>query len=96
MLGGQPVTAVGNRAVPHEVGTAAARERWFWHAERFLFLLLVAPNLLHFGILTFWPMVQNAYLPRCSPRPPTAAGTMHRSVSLDGALTIVHDSQRLA
>lgn len=34
----------------------------FWRSEWFLFLLFVAPNLLLFGVFTYWPMVQNAYL----------------------------------
>ncbi len=34
----------------------------FWQTEWFLFLLFVTPNLLLFGVFTYWPMIQNAYL----------------------------------
>src|ERR687893_2793394 len=46
------------RPVPQQ----AARRRAFWHAEWFLFLLFVAPNLLLFGIFSYWPMISNLYL----------------------------------
>ena len=40
----------------------AVRKRAFWRAEWFLFLLFVAPNLLLFGIFSYWPMISNVYL----------------------------------
>jgi sn-glycerol 3-phosphate transport system permease protein len=39
-----------------------SRHRAFWQAEWFLFLLFVAPNLLLFGIFSYWPMLSNLYL----------------------------------
>jgi ABC-type sugar transport system permease subunit len=39
-----------------------SRRRAFWRAEWFLFLLFVAPNLLLFGIFSYWPMISNLYL----------------------------------
>src|SRR5688500_20150893 len=39
-----------------------ARRRAFWRAEWFLFLLFVAPNLLLFGIFSYWPMISTVYL----------------------------------
>jgi ABC-type sugar transport system permease subunit len=46
------------RPVPQQV----ARRRAFWRAEWFLFVLFVAPNLLLFGIFSYWPMISNLYL----------------------------------
>lgn len=62
MLGDPPVSATGarpTRAATTSRGGAGAR---FWRTEWFLFILFVAPNLLLFGVFTYWPMVQNAYL----------------------------------
>ena len=47
-----------SRPVPQQV----ARRRVFWRAEWFLFLLFVGPNLLLFGIFSYWPMISNLYL----------------------------------
>jgi ABC-type sugar transport system permease subunit len=47
-----------SRPVPQQV----ARRRAFWRAEWFLFLLFVGPNLLLFGIFSYWPMISNLYL----------------------------------
>jgi multiple sugar transport system permease protein/sn-glycerol 3-phosphate transport system permease protein len=46
------------RPAPRQV----ARRRAFWRAEWFLFVLFVAPNLLLFGIFSYWPMISNLYL----------------------------------
>ena len=46
------------RPVPQQ----SARRRAFWRAEWFLFVLFVAPNLLLFGIFSYWPMISNLYL----------------------------------
>ena len=46
------------RPVPQQM----ARQRAFWRAEWFLFLLFVGPNLLLFGIFSYWPMISNLYL----------------------------------
>ena len=46
------------RPVPQQI----ARRRAFWRAEWFLFVLFVAPNLLLFGIFSYWPMISNLYL----------------------------------
>jgi len=40
----------------------ATRPRAFWRAEWFLFLLFVAPNMILFGIFSYWPMLSNLYL----------------------------------
>src|SRR5215203_2186052 len=40
----------------------ATGRRAFWRAEWFLFVLFVAPNLLLFGIFSYWPMISNLYL----------------------------------
>ena len=40
----------------------AARRQAFWRAEWFLFLLFVSPNLLLFGVFSYWPMLSNVYL----------------------------------
>src|SRR3712207_603745 len=47
----------GVRAAPQRV-----TRRAFWRAEWFLFVLFVAPNLLLFGIFSYWPMISNLYL----------------------------------
>lgn len=44
-------------ALPNRRPTSSAEYR-----EWLLFVLLVAPNLLLFGIFTFWPLIYNAYL----------------------------------
>jgi ABC-type sugar transport system permease subunit len=49
-----------DRALP--VPGQLARRRGFWRAEWFLFLLFVGPNLLLFGIFSYWPMISNVYL----------------------------------
>ena len=46
------------RPVPQQI----ARRRAFWREEWFLFVLFVAPNLLLFGIFSYWPMISNVYL----------------------------------
>lgn len=65
MLDGQPVTASGARAVedahPSRT-TGLSRFARLRQAEWLLFLLFVAPNLILFGIFTYWPMVQNVRL----------------------------------
>ena len=38
------------------------KRRPFWRSEWFLFILFVAPNLILFGIFSFWPMLSNVYL----------------------------------
>src|SRR5215204_1141707 len=48
----------GVRLVPQQV----TRKKAFWRAEWFLFLLFVGPNLLLFGIFSYWPMISNLYL----------------------------------
>ncbi len=60
--GGQATTALGRTEAVPALARPRAAGRRFWHAEWFLFLLFVAPNLLLFGVFTYWPMVQNAYL----------------------------------
>jgi multiple sugar transport system permease protein/sn-glycerol 3-phosphate transport system permease protein len=60
MLSRSTVTTASDlaRVTPHRATSA----RRFWRAEWFLFLLFIGPNLLLFGIFTYWPMIQNAYL----------------------------------
>jgi sn-glycerol 3-phosphate transport system permease protein len=47
--------------VPQATAQVATR-RAFWRAEWFLFLLFVGPNMLLFGIFSYWPMFSNLYL----------------------------------
>jgi sn-glycerol 3-phosphate transport system permease protein len=49
-----------DRVLP--VPRQTARQRAFWRAEWFLFVLFVAPNLLLFGIFSYWSMISNLYL----------------------------------
>jgi ABC-type sugar transport system permease subunit len=61
MVGGGRVTALrGGKARVVPRGGSATRR--VWDAEWLLFILFVGPNLLLFGIFSYWPMVQNAYL----------------------------------
>jgi ABC-type sugar transport system permease subunit len=50
--------AEGTRAAHRQ----AARRQPFWRAEWVLFLLFVSPNLLLFGVFSYWPMLSNVYL----------------------------------
>ncbi len=50
--------AAGARVAPQRI----IRRRAFWRAEWFLFLLFVSPNLLLFGIFSYWPMLSNLQL----------------------------------
>ena len=58
------MTAPDARALPsvREASEPRTSSRRFWRAEWFLFILFVSPNLILFGIFTYWPMIQNAYL----------------------------------
>lgn len=49
------------RRVPAASAGAAPRRRWR-RDERLLFVLFTAPNLVLFGLFTYWPMIQNGYL----------------------------------
>ncbi len=64
MVGGPPLTATRSRSLAEVEQSVATRDTGFrfWRAEWFLFLLFIAPNVLLFGVFTYWPMVQNAYL----------------------------------
>jgi len=64
MVGGPPLTATRSRSLAEVDQSVATRDTGFrfWRAEWFLFLLFIAPNVLLFGVFTYWPMVQNAYL----------------------------------
>jgi multiple sugar transport system permease protein/sn-glycerol 3-phosphate transport system permease protein len=48
------------RVETHARGRTSRRA--FWHAEWFLFLLFVSPNLLLFGVFSYWPMLSNLHL----------------------------------
>lgn len=45
-------------SIPQRAGSVTQRERREW----LLFALLLAPNLLLFGVFTYWPLLYNAYL----------------------------------
>lgn len=47
---------MGLRSTQMRKSTAAGRREWL------LFVLLVGPNLLLFGIFTYWPLLYNGYL----------------------------------
>ena len=44
------------KVVPRKITSPAERREWL------LFALLVGPNLLLFGIFTYWPLIYNGYL----------------------------------
>ena len=52
-------TRESNRA---EQAAQGASRRPFWRAEWLLFILFVAPNLLLFGVFSYWPMIANLQL----------------------------------
>jgi ABC-type sugar transport system permease subunit len=62
MIGGRSVTVPGSTASAETGAGRMAMLRRLRGAEWLLFLLFVGPNLLLFGIFSFWPMIQNAYL----------------------------------
>jgi multiple sugar transport system permease protein/sn-glycerol 3-phosphate transport system permease protein len=42
---------------------AASTSKWrFWQAEWLLFLLFIGPNIILFGLFTYWPMIENVRL----------------------------------
>ena len=61
-MGGQHASVVSAQPKAEAVAASVRTERRFWRAEWFLFLLFVAPNVILFGIFTYWPMIQNGYL----------------------------------
>ena len=61
MLGGR-TAALERQPLPRSVARPRVRSPRFWQSEWFLFLLFVTPNLLLFGVFSYWPMIQNAYL----------------------------------
>jgi ABC-type sugar transport system permease subunit len=62
MLGRASLSATREIDEVHLAPREIPRRRAFWRAEWFLFLLFVAPNLLLFGIFSYWPMISNLYL----------------------------------
>ena len=64
----KPMQSRASATAPHELAAApavtrpATRGRPFWREEWFLFILFVAPNLILFGIFSYWPMIYNTYL----------------------------------
>ncbi len=54
-------SAAPPRRVAAERARSAPRRRP-WRDERLLFVLFTAPNLVLFGLFTYWPMIQNGYL----------------------------------
>ncbi len=62
MLGGSPITMPGtDRSAVRRRGRLASL-RHGSRGEAILFLLLVGPNLLLFGLFTYWPMIYSGYL----------------------------------
>jgi ABC-type sugar transport system permease subunit len=62
MLGRASLSATREIDGVHVAPREIPRRRPFWRAEWFLFILFVAPNLLLFGIFSYWPMISNLYL----------------------------------
>src|SRR4028118_831033 len=62
LMPGGRTAALGERPAPRMLVRPRVRGRRFWQSEWFLFLLFVTPNLLLFGVFSYWPMIQNAYL----------------------------------
>lgn len=65
-----------------------ARARRLARSEWLLFCLFVAPNLLLFGIFTFWPLIYNAYL---STRRWDMIAPVKRPVGLDNYRYLFND-----
>ena len=62
MLGGSEIS---NRSAVRTLRASVTRRSGAarsFQAEWVLFLLFVAPNLILFGVFTYWPMLQNMYL----------------------------------
>jgi ABC-type sugar transport system permease subunit len=62
MLGERPFATAGAPAMAQTGASSGRSGLRFWRTEWFLFLLFLGPNMLLFGVFTYWPMVQNAYL----------------------------------
>jgi multiple sugar transport system permease protein/sn-glycerol 3-phosphate transport system permease protein len=62
MLGRASLSTSREVAGTRDASQQAARRRAFWRAEWFLFILFVSPNLLLFGIFSYWPMIANVQL----------------------------------
>jgi ABC-type sugar transport system permease subunit len=62
MLEGTPISATATRESTRETVGKRTGVRRVARSESLLFLLFVAPNLILFGIFTYWPLVYSGYL----------------------------------
>jgi len=62
MLEGTPISATATREPARQSVGGLTGARRVARSESLLFLLFVAPNLILFGIFTYWPLVYSGYL----------------------------------
>jgi ABC-type sugar transport system permease subunit len=62
MLEGTPISAAATRESTRQSVGRLSGVRRVARSESLLFLLFVAPNLILFGIFTYWPLVYSGYL----------------------------------
>lgn len=61
MQGQSSVSSMRTRDLTRDEGRTGRRRR-FWDPEWLLFVLFIGPNLLLFGIFTYWPLIYSFYL----------------------------------
>jgi multiple sugar transport system permease protein/sn-glycerol 3-phosphate transport system permease protein len=62
MLESSPISATSTQDATRSAAVGREGARRIARSETLLFLLFVAPNLILFGIFTYWPLVYSAYL----------------------------------
>lgn len=62
MVGDGSVAASATTVEAHGRARASERVRRAFRGEWVLFLLFIGPNLLLFGVFSYWPMIYNVYL----------------------------------
>ena len=62
MLETKPISATSAADIVQPTAELVVIFRRIFRSEWLLFILFVGPNLLLFGIFTYWPMVYSGYL----------------------------------
>jgi multiple sugar transport system permease protein/sn-glycerol 3-phosphate transport system permease protein len=62
LQGSTSITLESTKSAGQAISAERARRRRPPFSEWLLFLLFIAPNFILFGVFTYWPMIQTAYL----------------------------------
>ena len=62
MQGSTSIPIESARSSAQAVAVGGTRRKRPPYSEWLLFLLFIAPNFILFGVFTYWPMIQTAYL----------------------------------